>query len=269
MKRKASTLDEQCIPYYQPNEFVSSSSPTVSNPTPATVLTYFSTRTLKRYRDNRPDESIVHATTLARLFDAQKRHVQAETRPSLSIDQQQLQQYSGHPYQNSTSDPAQTSAAGYAFDQTTPTTTLTVNTDPTQRNIDSFFSQSRDAFPKPSRKSADFFFATTAAANKSNITLPANTSTHIAPFPSSYLPRCEDCNHHLPLLAQNAITSTSTNTPTDGMDIDSDLDFDLARPISPSLFTEFECSRCFRRVCDLCAVRGDRRICLECFGKNY
>lgn len=319
MKRKASGLDEQSTFYthqQQNSPFLCSSASMDSNniPTfhntvfqqakypsstilphplsgpdsePAPLPAYFNTRTLKRHRDNRPDESTIHATTLARLFDAQRRQPHTQTQSQIETltlpfeDQDQEQQL----YQQQQQDPEhpdqqrfhtsiltqQQPFASCTFDQPVPLSSAT--TDPTQRSIDSFFPQSRDHHPKPARKTdASSFSASTTTTDKMNTetdhswnptiqfdahplqpfptTMTTTTTIVTTSNPYSQLLFCEDCTRPLP----------TESAATDSMEID----LDISRPLSPSAFEEFECSRCSRRVCDLCAVRGDQRVCLEC-----
>ncbi|KAL6250623.1 hypothetical protein RBB50_002925 [Rhinocladiella similis] len=99
LKRKASVLDESA---YQFQEQQSSSSPvapslTYSSPASTNTISpthdsrgtsntpysfwkieavpYLSSRTRKRYRDNRPEEEIIHENTLRKLYDAQRLHL--------------------------------------------------------------------------------------------------------------------------------------------------------------------------------------------------
>jgi hypothetical protein len=71
---------------------------------------------------------------------------------------------------------------------------------------------------------------------------------------------CEDCS--APLLSQPI---GDVMADTEMMDIDFD-----ART-SPEEDDPFHCAICSKRACDTCAVRGDRRICLECanLGNGY
>jgi hypothetical protein len=82
-------------------------------------------------------------------------------------------------------------------------------------------------------------------------------SSSSTPLPTTFA-RCEDCS--TPLL-----TSSSNNNPyhqsgdTEMMDVDAD--FTISSEGDASTFS---CTNCSKRVCDVCAVRGDRRVCLEC-----
>lgn len=61
---------------------------------------------------------------------------------------------------------------------------------------------------------------------------------------------CEDCGNDLNQAASHK------NHDTQMMDV--------GHIQQPFLDEDYECAVCSRNVCDMCAVRGDRRICLEC-----
>ena len=64
--------------------------------------------------------------------------------------------------------------------------------------------------------------------------------------PKLPLTGCEDCGNTL---------DTSQDITRNDMDMDL-MDIDAG--------DELSCSACGRKVCDTCAVRRDRRMCLEC-----
>jgi len=165
-------------------------------------------RTRKRWRDNRPDESVLHRTfailtrmrptlqssshtdrkiadtTVQKLFDAQRQHPHAE--PMLSVEQ-------SHVFHHPMTAPIQKS------------------------NLHAFWSLPH------SRKPA---FSSLIPPQESQLSLVV---------------RCEDCE--VPLS-----TSMGADVEMGGMDLDDEL----------------ACSSCRKRVCDMCAVRGEERRCLEC-----
>lgn len=61
---------------------------------------------------------------------------------------------------------------------------------------------------------------------------------------------CEDCG--------NGLDQSRTPQSHDAQMMDVD------RWQEPSMDEDYECAVCSRDICDTCAVRGDRRICLEC-----
>lgn len=61
---------------------------------------------------------------------------------------------------------------------------------------------------------------------------------------------CEDCGNDLNQAASHQ------NLDTQMMDV--------GQMQQPLLDEDYECAVCSRNICDMCAVRGDRRICLEC-----
>lgn len=46
------------------------------------------------------------------------------------------------------------------------------------------------------------------------------------------------------------------------MDIDTNPNLSISNDYEEA--TAFSCASCLKRVCDICAVRSDRRVCLEC-----
>ncbi|KAI7164170.1 hypothetical protein KC349_g869 [Hortaea werneckii] len=87
----SSSSDETAaIPFfYQQQEPISPLPPQQQKPTwswptyddtPSTQL--LNSRTRKRHRDNRPDEQQIHASTIQRLYDAQRKHPEASPIPS-------------------------------------------------------------------------------------------------------------------------------------------------------------------------------------------
>jgi len=92
IKRKASTLDETVHIYHghphtspttpsltsSPSTSTSTLSPTNGTAYPSwgiSAVPYLTSRTRKRYRDDRPEEEIIHENTLKKLYDAQRLHL--------------------------------------------------------------------------------------------------------------------------------------------------------------------------------------------------
>jgi hypothetical protein len=207
MKRKASALEEPSHAFeraHWDNSTTSTASPesikASHNQWNTPAIPYLSSRTRKRYRDNRPDTDSVHQDTLAKLYNAQ-RQIHTE-----EIAEQRRSEHVGS-YLMSLDIPEQIPPSQ-------------ASTEPKQRSIDAFFGNNlmsaRQPKPQPS-----YIFTSLVA-------------------PDSCSLNCEDCGSHL-----------QGDTVMDGMDID----------LSHS---DWCCARCARKVCDMCAVRGDSRICLEC-----
>lgn len=93
LKRKASALEEPVLDHatnWNPTTTSSSVSPTSSLSSFSTssseqiryrdawnveFVPYMNSRTLKRYRDNRPDQDQIHDHTLKKLYEAQRLHL--------------------------------------------------------------------------------------------------------------------------------------------------------------------------------------------------
>ncbi|KIV78060.1 hypothetical protein PV11_09822 [Exophiala sideris] len=92
LKRKASSLDEPVYVYHahphtsptapsltsSPSMSTSTISPTNGIAYPSwniSAVPYLTSRTRKRYRDDRPEEEIIHENTLKKLYDAQRLHL--------------------------------------------------------------------------------------------------------------------------------------------------------------------------------------------------
>ena len=158
---------------------------------------YLNLRTRKRYRDDRPDQDIVHQTTLKKLFDAQRHsapedaHLEVDMEMDRSLVVEEVQ-------------PMESQA------------------DRKQRSIESFFGgKSRHA-----RSNA--------------VQLPSPVAVTLS---------CADCS--APLHTNDRQLDMTM------MDVDCQMEAD-------EVGDEWTCSSCRRRVCDTCAVRADRRTCLEC-----
>lgn len=99
--------------------------------------------------------------------------------------------------------------------------------------------------PAPTQKSLHAFF---------NIRQPmpvmaklaSSTYQHVQHLPEL----CGDCGSHL------SSQSTGASRDHDRMDVDNQL--------ATFLEEDYSCAACQKHVCDMCAVRGDQRICLEC-----
>lgn len=99
-------------------------------------------------------------------------------------------------------------------------------TEPAQRSLHSFFSIGQ--WQAPAKKtSASVQHRTVVASNA-----------------------CEDCGNNLNRIAGH----DPHDTPM----------MDIGQIQQPFLDEDYECAVCTRNICDTCAVRGDRRICLEC-----
>lgn len=210
MKRKASHLDSEVETWPSRSPLSDSSvgsfgSPnrTAVKPVPWTMRpTSISTvsnnganlRTRKRFRDNRPDISMIHQNTLAKLYNAQKveQSVHSESQKSFTIDNDNFAIETG----------SQQAAA--------------------QKSLHSFFNIRQ---PVP-----------TAAA-----ILPATHQQNQSP-----VNQCSDCGSNL---------RNHPNSLPEGQDM-MDVDYHQEE--------DYVCVSCQRVVCDMCAVRGDQRICLEC-----
>lgn len=92
---------------------------------------------------------------------------------------------------------------------------------------------------EPKQKSLDAFFGnnrsmTRPTVSHSNFSFATTSTNMVSPMV------CDDCNAPL-----------QEDPGTDGMDID-------------VVEHDWDCYHCSRRVCDVCSVRGDHRVCLEC-----
>ncbi|RMZ20613.1 hypothetical protein D0859_15384 [Hortaea werneckii] len=87
----SSSDDTSAIPFFYQQQKPTWSWPTYDD-TPSTQL--LNSRTRKRHRDDRPDEHQIHASTIQRLYDAQRQHPEASPMPahqSISAITQQQQ----------------------------------------------------------------------------------------------------------------------------------------------------------------------------------
>lgn len=206
MKRKASVLeDTRFVPQWP--QYDSSS---VSTPSPESIkaphnswntpaIPYLSSRTRKRYRDNRPSAESVHQNTLAKLYNAQQQ-----------IHTQEIAQQRGASQVDS-----------YLMSLDTPGDNILLEADvePKQRSLDSFFGGS------------------------------AGTIRQTKPQPRIFAPNTVAVPHHL--ICEDCGASAQPDADIDAMDVD--------------MATQDQCcNQCRRVVCDMCAIRGNQRICLEC-----
>lgn len=185
-------------------------------------------RTRKRFRDNRPDEETIHQTTLSKLYAAQRHERKPEYR-----------------------------------DHSIPLTASPTPSRPTMAITSS--STSNTTQPKPkSQLSLHAFFGSSGSGDG------GQTRSTALPEPnpgsdqqSGATARCEDCS--APLFLLPSLDQHITTTDTEMMDVDIDAAIAVADFSTCSdQGSAYACAYCSRRVCDICAVRGDQRICLEC-----
>ena len=98
---------------------------------------------------------------------------------------------------------------------------------------------------EPAQRSLHSFFGTgqqPGSAKQATLSLqqPPNMTSH----------SCEDCGDSLYQSVNHQIRDLQM------MEVD--------QLQEPFMDEDYECAVCSRNVCDMCAVRGDRRICLEC-----
>ena len=166
---------------------------------------WLSSRTRKRFRDNRPDADTIHQHTLQKLFAAQ-RSSHSEPGDRSSDENMTLDDDYGEP-------------VSLTLDSEVH---HPIEPNPHQRSIHSFFSTSGTKKP------------------------PRIPSPHLR-YPTPRL-SCEDCS--LPLLSLSS--RSALPTAVDGMDVDA------------LVCEDWGCQRCHKQVCDVCAVQGNSRVCLEC-----
>jgi len=177
----------------------STDSPSTSSSTstpPQSSSSTSASRTLKRYRDNRPSEEIIHATTMQKMYAAQRQGHAPEpllSTPIMDIDTQ--------------------SDSGYG-----------------QKRLDSFW-----AVPKTQTCSAK------------------QTWTNQQ---SWHGPRCEDCDAPI----------VDTEDIAGGM---GGADYQMSGTDAAEVQSGGCCAGCGRRVCGLCSLVREQRVCLECAGKGF
>jgi len=150
---------------------------------------------MKRYRDNRPSQEIIHATTMQKMYAAQRQGHAAEpllSAPILDVE-------------------AQTDS-GYG-----------------QKRLDAFWS-----VPKTQTSGARQTW----------------TTNHEA----WHGPKCEDCD------------APVVDTEDSGM---SRADYTMGGTGAAAVQAGGCCAGCGRRVCGLCSLIREQRVCLECAGKGF
>jgi len=179
----------------------STDSPSTSSSTstpPQSSSTTTSSRTLKRYRDNRPSEEIIHATTMQKMYAAQRLGHAAEpllSEPILDVDAQP--------------------DSGYG-----------------QKRLEAFW-----RVPETQMQS-----------RSASQTWTKQQSWHG--------PKCEDCD--APVVDPEDIAS--------GM---SGADYKMSGTGTGEVQGGGCCGGCGRRVCGLCSLVREQRVCLECAGKGF
>lgn len=189
-------------------------------------------RTRKRFRDNRPDERVIHGmypiytsqrlesylsnnctieNTISKLFQAQRLHPHASPIPTNPPQPQQQIQTPQH------------------------------------------FQQA----PAVQKSTLHSFWKITAPAPP--VQPPSQTlNPHHSVAPSTYIPpHCEDCDAPLH-------PDSSSSASAMAMDIDSGGAVTAGTCSEEN--NEFACGDCGRWICGTCAVVGDRRVCLGCIG---
>lgn len=210
---------------------------------------HMNSRTRKRFRDGRPDEEIIHQNTLQKLYAGQN---QQQHIPTQVFTNGYARDHDRNAALMQSPTPALTRHA--SSNTSTQSSSITPQKAKSQATISSFFA------PDPGSKAPHHskpYHSSPPLSPKTTFIPPAQalwTSTHtpayISASPASII-RCEDCD--VPLLSATDRDVIDTEMmDVDGPVIDCDIDQGWA------------CARCDKRVCDVCAVRGDQRICLEC-----
>lgn len=193
----------------------------------SSIDNHLNSRTRKRLRDSRPDEETIHQNTLSRLYAAQQRHEQRSEQPD-----------HGTPF---TPSPTPSRASLARAESTTSTTS------------------SRTQQKEKAQASLHTFFG--GGHSGSTVYIPSQdprASTPTATSTPPAIPQCEDCS--APLLLPSPPNENSTVGDSEMMDIDAEIDLGTSSDDGSA----YSCANCSKRVCDTCAVRGDRRVCLEC-----
>jgi hypothetical protein len=225
-------------PYYASGMLNSSPHP----PTPDSNSQHLNSRTRKRFRDNRPDETTIHQNTLSKLYSAQKYdHKRGSEDAAMLLS------------------PSPTSSRASLASMHSSSSTAINNTNQQKQKA---------------QASLHVFFGGGAASsqnrpppNRAPLQPPAedpqsNAHLHSSVSPSTTIAACEDCS--APILLPHPTTDTEMM----------DLDADLLLTSAGGEGDAYSCVQCCKRVCDTCAVRGDWRMCLECanpgngFGRN-
>ena len=219
---------------------------------------HLNSRTRKRFRDGRPDKETIHQNTLSMLFAAQKH---------------QQHQQSSHAYgYGPERDPHRDGLLTPSPSPAPPRRQLNIDNDnasatappsqkeKAQQTLSCFFHiSSPSAIQKPaygSHKRSDavqqFSYPLASPALQTPSVKPQNHD-------EMQVFDCEDCNN--PLFQA---TTTTTTTSGEGDMAMTDVDQIPAAPVPDCTLEDWACARCSKHVCDLCAVRRDERLCLEC-----
>ena len=212
---------------------------------------YFNSRTRKRFRDNRPDDNIIHQNTLNKLYAAQR---PSQTSPGDGSPENGDAHASGTDLAAAATSP--TSAhVRYSSNISLIAGPVQLQHNPKtkgQRSLDGFFTGTggrSNSFSKTPHQSASCIPPAPPLRHSSRTSIRGSTEP-------AMIMTCEDC--FSPLL-----TTTSRNAvDVEMMDVDG--------PSNECEIDEgWECSRCRKRVCDTCAVRRESRLCLECANPGH
>jgi hypothetical protein len=194
----------------------------------------FSSRTRKRYRDNRPDENSVHRMSSLTVASDLTLTSSAEHTLNLLFSAQQNTQSQSHLQQQLQSSP---------FSSQAPVSSLPSSTQSSdhQSSLHSFWAISSARSSSPS----------SVNSSSSSLSNTPNTASHATSY---FQPtNCEDCD-----------TSLVSQNDGDSMDVDMMMDIDKVSG------AHHACSACGKMVCYSCAVSnlGAERKCLSCAGKK-
>jgi hypothetical protein len=205
---------------------------------------YCNSRTRKRFRDGRPDKETIHQNTLNMLFNAQKQSHSGGTAVHCR----------GRIVACLTSEVAPTPSFHPSCEPISGLANLVeIPRERNQRSLDGFFGP----WISHRRRNDDSLqVECLAQAPLPSVIYQSQESVpHLIPPHPRTLPSvltCEDCD--APLFAKLS-----------GEVVDAEmLDIDGPSYMDPEIDDGWSCSMCAKRVCDVCAVRGNFRVCLEC-----
>ena len=268
-----------------------------------TTPSYLPSRTRKRFRDNRPDEATIHSNTLSLLFSAQQNHLASapamtpdtpgypDTRNGSLLKSNSMDTDHGMPTPSPTPSHSRWPSTNNSLTSATrPTSSSSLQSKKllAQQSLHAFFGRSPDnetikrpasahartgshrevvpapifggdsmdtemgpcsvqpTLPSTSQMTLDHGFSTSAPTSSTPWPLRPSTAS------SS---RCEDCDSFLESSYESAME----------MDIEMTLDGPAdCLHLQDDKFHDFACCTCGKSVCDMCAVRGNERRCLEC-----
>ena len=283
LKRKASSDDSDWGQSYPSSgvTFVDPSSSSWYGTAATAASNHLHLRTRKRYRDNRPDEEVIHANTLKTLFEGARREEwtrgevvgsNAEVRPISSTDDLAIAVYMRGSLQQASFNAVANTPPMMQYDgametETEPNLDITAAKDAKQSNLDKFLGIQRRPTPLAGSYSLIMDAHVPGAQNQGglkDLPTPPDTSSH--GNDDNYISKSNGNSRINFQPCDRPLTTPRQNTALTGDDVDM---LDMPSASHESTATSMDstdaslCTRCGKQACDICFLNVEQRCGFE------